>query len=55
MKIWWNTLYLSLDRHDRIKNVHDVFEKYVHLVETNGLTPADFHFKEMFLNNPVSE
>ena len=40
---------LSLDRHDRIKNVHNVFEKYVHLVETNGLTPADFHFKEMFL------
>ena len=46
-------MYLSLDRHDKIKNVHNVFEKYVHLVETNGLTPADFHFKEMFLEEKI--
>ena len=36
---------LSLDRHDRIKNVH--------LVEANGLKPADFHFKEMFLEEKI--
>ena len=28
MKIEKKTMYLSLDRNNKIKNVHDIFEKY---------------------------
>lgn len=32
---------------------HRGMGEYVHLVETNGLKPADFHFKEMFLEEKI--